>query len=48
MGFVLGMVYLVVPWTTPYFVGVIHWTMIPAMFTIAIAIANTLSRRPRE
>jgi len=48
VGFVLGLVYLVVPWTTPYFVGVIHWIMIPAMFTIAIAIANTLSRRPRE
>ena len=30
MGFVLSIVYLVGPWMTPYFIGVIHWIIGPA------------------
>lgn len=47
VGLVLGLVYLVVPWTIPYFVGVIHLVILPAGFTIAIAVANTFSHRPQ-
>ena len=48
VGLVLGLVYLVAPWTTPYFVGVVHLIVLPAGFTTAIAIANTFSRRPQK
>ncbi len=48
VGLALGLFYLVVPWTIPYFVGVVHLTVLPAGFTTAIAVANTFSRRLRE
>ncbi len=48
LGFVLSIVYLVGPWMTPYFIGVIHWIIGPAGFVFALAMANTLSRRPRK
>ena len=48
VGFVLGLVYLVGPWMTPYTIGVVHWLVIPAAFVFALAMANTLPRRPQE
>ena len=42
VGFVLGIIYLVLPWMTPYAIGIGHWFMIPAGFVLALAMANTL------
>ena len=48
VGFVLAILYLVLPWLTPYAIGVGHWIAIPAAFVFALALANTFSRRPQE
>lgn len=48
VGFVLSVVYLAGPWITPYFIGVVHWIILPAGFVFALAMANTLSPRPRK
>ena len=48
VGLVLGLVYLGLPWVIPYAVGVIHWLVIPAAFTVGLAVANTPSRRSKE
>ena len=42
VGFVLGIIYLVLPWMTPYAIGIGHWFIIPAGFVLALAMANTL------
>ena len=48
VGLVLGLIYLGLPWVIPYAVGVIHLLVIPAAFTVGLAVANTPSRRSKE
>ena len=48
VGLVLGLVYLGLPWVIPYAVGVIHLLVIPAVFTVGLAVVNTLSWRSKE
>ena len=49
VGLVLGLVYLGLPWVLiHYAVGIIHLLVIPAMFTVGLAVVNTPSWRSKE